>query len=342
MIKNKYYILFLLLLNTFVAAAQPPISKVQFFQEDKLVIVDLSTDLKTLVSQKKTETWQPANITFHFPDSSVIKEDIKLTARGEFRRTECFVPSIKLNFKNASSPKLAKLGKLKLVVGCGTRTNDEKLILKEFLVYKMYNLLTDMSFRVRLLRINYDDTRDKIKSYSQYGFLIEDVDQMAKRNKCKEVDKPSFNTEKTDRQQMTLLALFQYMVGNTDWAVPNYHNIKLMRIATDSISFPYAVPYDFDFAGAVDAPYAIPDENLKIATVKQRVYRGFPRTMDELESTLDIFRKKSEAIKKLVLNFDLLPKKDREQMLDYLDEFYETIDSKSVVRRVFIDDARVE
>jgi len=342
MIKSKSYILFFLLLNTFFAAAQPPISKVQFFQEDKLVIVDLSTDLKTLVSQKKTESWQPANITFHFPDSAVIKEDIKLTARGEFRRTECFVPSIKLDFKNTTSPRLAKLGRLKLVVGCGTRTNDEKLILKEFLVYKMYNLLTDMSFRVRLLRINYNDTRGKIKSYSQYGFLIEDVDQMAKRNKCKEVDKPSFNTEKTDRQQMTLLALFQYMVGNTDWAVPNYHNIKLMRIATDSISFPYAVPYDFDFAGVVDAPYAIPDENLKIASVKQRVYRGFPRTMDELEAALDIFRKKSEGIKKLVLNFDLLPKKERELMLDYLDEFYETIDSKSVVRRVFIDDARVE
>ena len=342
MIKNKSYIFLFLLLNVLVAGAQPPVNKARFFQEDKLITLDLSTDLKTLVSQKKTETWQPANVTFYFPDSSVIKEDIKLSARGQFRRTECYVPSIKLDFKNPTSPKLAKLGKLKLVVGCGTRTNYENLILKEFLVYKIYNLLTNMSFRVRLLRINYNDTRGKIKRYSQYGFLIEDVDQVAKRNNCKEVEKQSFRTEKTDRQQMTLVALFQYMVGNTDWAVPNYHNIKLMRIGTDTVSFPYAVPYDFDFAGVVDAPYAIPDENLKIASVKERVYRGFPRTIDELEAALAIFREKSEAIKKLLLNFDLLPKKDREIMLDYLDEFYETIDSKSLVKRIFIDDARID
>ena len=341
MIKNTCNI-FLVLLFALAAAAQAPINKAQFFKEDKLVILDLTTDLKTLVSQKKKETWQPATVTFHLPDSSVIKEDITLTARGEFRRTQCYVPSIKLNFKNPTSPKLGKLGKLKLVVGCGTRTNDENLILKEFLVYKMYNLLTDMSFRVRLLRINYNDTREKVKRYSQYGFLIEDVDQMAKRNKCKEVAKPSFKTETTDRQQTTLVALFQYMVGNTDWAVPNYHNIKLMRPVTDTVSFPYVVPYDFDFAGVVDAPYAIPSENLNITSVKQRLYRGFPRTMDELEAALNIFREKSVAIKKLVLDFELLPKKDRQVMLDYLDEFYETIDSKTLVKRIFIDDARLE
>ncbi len=339
--KPGRFILPLLLLLSFAALAQPPLNKVRFFEDEGVVTMDLSTNLKSLVSQKKLETYQAAKVTFHFPDSSVISENIRLTARGEFRRKECYVPSIKLDFKNPSS-QLNKLGKLKLVVGCGMRPSDEKLILKEYLVYKMYNLLTDMSFRVRLLRINYTDDNEKIRPYTQCGFLIEDVDQMAKRNNCREVQKESVRTETTDRAQTTLVSLFQYMIGNTDWAIPNYHNVKLMRPVTDSISFPYTVPYDFDFAGVVDAPYAVPDERLQIASVRERVYRGFPRTTQELQAALDKFKEKREAIKSLVLNFNLLPMLERQEMIGYIDEFYKTIESKSLVKKIFIEDARIE
>jgi hypothetical protein len=338
--KNKWYILLVLLMNVLIASAQPKLNRTHFFEDDKLVKMDLSTDLKKLITNKKVETYQPATVSMHFPDSSVISEEIRLSARGEFRRTECFVPSIKLDFKNTTSPKLTPLGKLKLVVGCGTHADDERLLLKEFLIYKIYNLFTDKSFRVRLLRINYSDVKGKIKAYSQYGFLIEDVDEMAKRSKCKEVEKTIFLTERTDRQQMTLVAVFQYMIANTDWSVPNYHNIKLMRPVTDSFSLPYTIPYDFDFAGLVDASYAIPKEELGISSVRERLYRGFPRTMEEIQTTLDIFREKKEVIKKLVMNFELLTPKYRKEMIDYLDEFYKTIENKTLVRRIFIDNAR--
>jgi len=348
--KNRWYIVLYFLANVLIASAQPslttvpltavPLNTTRFFQEDKLVSMDLSTDLKKLVSEKKLDTYQPATVTCRFPDSSVICESIRLSARGEFRRTECFVPSIKLDFKNESSPKLSPLHKLKLVVGCGSRVDDERLLLKEFLIYKIYNLLSEKSFRVRLLHINYKDTREKIKSYSQYAFVIEDVDKMAKRNNCYEVEKQVFKSERTDRDQMTLVAIFQYMIGNTDWSVPNYHNIKLIRPAGDSVSFPYTVPYDFDFAGLVNARYAIPSENLSITSVQERLYRGFSRTMEEIQGMLNIFREKREAIKNLVMNFELLSLRYRKEMIGYLDEFYKTIESTSLVERVFIDDAR--
>ncbi len=348
--KKRFHILLFLLITGLTAFAQPvlnanalpvsTLSPARFFKEEKLLTVDLSTDLKKLTIEKKLETYQPATVTCHFPDSSVISESIRLSARGQFRRTECFVPSIKLDFKNESSPKLSPLNKLKLVVGCGVRADDERLILKEFLIYKMYNLLTEKSFRVRLLHINYKDTREKIKPYSQYGFLIEDVDKMAKRNKCNEVEKQVFRTERTDRDQMTLVAVFQYMIGNTDWSVPNYHNIKLMRTVADSISFPYAIPYDFDFAGLVDAHYAIPNQDLPISSVRERLYRGFPRSMEEIQRTLSIFRDKKEAIKDLIMKFELLNLRSRKEMVEYLDDFYTTIETNSLVKRIFIDDAR--
>jgi len=338
--KNKWYIISFLLLNVVAASAQKPVKKNRFFKDDQLIMMDLSTDLKKLVAEKKLNSYQPAKVTLHFPDSSVISEEIRLSARGEFRRQNCFLPTLRLDFRNPGSPQLAPLKRLKLVCGCGTGTVNEKLVLKEFLVYKIYNLLTDLSFRVRLLQINYQDTRGKIKSYTQYGFFIEDVDEMAKRNKYYEVDKPAFNTQRTDRQQMTLVAIFQYMIGNTDWAVPNYHNIKLMRPVADSFASPYPVPYDFDFCGVVDASYATPHEDLGTTSVTERVYRGFPRAMGELQMTLDIFREKKEAIKNLVLNFEPLPARSRDEIMDYLNEFYKTIDSKRFVEDVFISNAR--
>lgn len=51
-----------------------------------------------------------------------------------------------LNFRNNSSPRLQSLGKLKMVIGCGVASSDEELLLKEFLVYKIYNLLEEKVF----------------------------------------------------------------------------------------------------------------------------------------------------------------------------------------------------
>lgn len=338
--KTRWHIFSFLLLNVLAASAQKTIGRSRFFKEDTLITMDLSTDLKKLVSEKKLNSYQPAKVTFRFADSSVISESLTLSARGEFRRTNCFFPTMRLDFKNQASSRLASLKRLKLVNGCEKGSQYERLVLKEFLVYKIYSLLTDRSFRVRLLYVNYQDTRGKIKSHSQYGFFIEDVDDMAKRNKCNEVQRRAFNTENTDRRQMTLVAIFQYMIGNTDWAVPNYHNIKLMRPVTDSFSFPYVIPYDFDFCGLVDASYATPDENLGTSSVKERVYRGFRRSMEELQSILSIFREKREEIKKLVMNFEQLSLPYRKEVMAYLDEFYSLIARKNFVQDTFIDNAR--
>ena len=60
-------------------------------------------------------------------------------------------------------------------------------------------------------------------------FYIEDFDVTSKRNACKEVKISKLHTENTDRKQMTMVAMFEYMIGNTDWSVYANHNIKLMQ-----------------------------------------------------------------------------------------------------------------
>jgi hypothetical protein len=205
----------------------------------------------------------------------------------------------------------------------------------------MYNLLTDMSFRVRLAKITYEDTKGK-KSYTQYGYLIEDVDAMAKRNHCKELEKVAYSQDQTVRSQITLVCLFQYMIGNADWAVPNYHNMKLIKSNDATKIQPYAVPYDFDYCGFVNAYYALPPEELGNKDVKERVYRGFPRTMEELQECLKIFNDQKQNIHNLISNFEPIPGKYRGEMWDYIDEFYNIIKDKKSVQREFIDNARTK
>jgi len=114
----------------------------------------------------------------------------------------------------------------------------------------------------------------------------------------------------------------------------------LIQPAKDSTARPIVVPYDFDYAGLVDAYYAVPNEGLPIENVRQRLYRGYSRTPDELNEAFAIFNKQKEKIYSLVHNFDLLTEKNRKIIIDYLDDFYKTIHSSNQVKSIFIEQAR--
>ncbi|HNU15953.1 MAG TPA: hypothetical protein PKI55_16005 [Chitinophagaceae bacterium] len=331
----------LLLATSIVSHAQTgTVDSIKFFTDEALISMTLTTDIRQLQTEKKQDVFQPATVSMKFPDSSVIEESIMVGARGKFRRSYCRIPPMMLNFRNTTSPRLNPLGKLKLVIGCGIKEEDEELLLKEFLVYKIYNILEDRSFRVRLLNVNYNDSRGKVKSFSQYAFLIEDDGDMARRNGCRKKADAKFLTEATNRDMMTMVALFQYMIGNTDWAVPNNHNIKLIYERGNEAAPPIVVPYDFDYCGLVNAGYAIPNEIIGTEKVTERVYRGFPRTLEEIQITLDIFRSKKDSILSLINNFPLLGNRAKKEMINYLEEFFRMINNKGEVKSVFVDNAR--
>jgi hypothetical protein len=275
-----------------------------------------------------------------FSDTSVISEEIRVQPRGVYRKLNCDIAALMLNFKNTSSPKLSPLKKLKLVGGCRIGSGNEDLLLKEYLIYKIYNLISTMSFRVRLLHINYSDSKQKYKPYWQYAFLIEDMNDLSSRNNCVEIKKKVFARDGTDREQMTVVNLFQYMIGNTDWSIPNYHNIKLVVPKNDTFAKPYVVPYDFDYAGLVNAPYAVPNEHLPITAVTDRYYKGFPRTMEELLKSVLIFKEKKEVIMFNIKKFTLLNTRVKNEMIRYLEEFYQVIDDKKSLQSAFITNAR--
>jgi hypothetical protein len=286
------------------------------------------------------------DINFHatfittLPDSTQVDDKIVLNIRGHFRLGFCYVPPIKLIFNYSENSKMYSLRDLKLVNECKISTEYEQYLLKEYTIYKIYNLLTDLSFRARLLKLNLQDSLGKKKTISEYAFLLEDIKTVAKRNNCKDLKNVKLQTEATDRRQMTMVAIFEYMIGNTDWAVSVNHNTKLVKSINDSLSRPFVIPYDFDYSGFVNTNYAIPDERLEIENVRQRLYRGYPRSLPEVENVVSIFRVQKDKIYSLINNFDLLTRSSKTEMTQYLDEFYAIINDPKSLKLTFVDNAR--
>lgn len=328
-----------LLVSLISTAQKQQVDSLKFFTDEQVIEMTLKTDIKALQRQKGDDVFQGGSVIMKFPDNTVVNEKIQVGARGKFRRGFCRIPPMMINFRTPGSA-LSNLGKLKLVISCGSRSGDEELLLKEYLVYKIYNHFEDKSFRVRLMNVTYEDESGKNKPFTQYAFLIEDDAEMARRNGCKKKDHPPYLTEQTDRELMTMVSIFQYFIGNTDWSVPNNHNVKLIFNRENDAALPYAVPYDFDYCGLVDASYAIPNEIIGTEKVTERVYRGFPRNLEETQTILNVFRNKKESIFALINNFELLSERTRKGMTGYLEEFYTSIENSNKVKSIFVDNAR--
>lgn len=337
---KNIYVFFLALLVAGTLSAQEKVDSIKFFTDEEIVEMTLTTDIRKMQQEKGEDMFQPATALCKIPGMADIEEQVQVAPRGHFRRQYCAIPPIMIDFSNPGSPKLSPLGKLKLVIGCGSNGNDEQLVLKEYLIYKIYNQLEDKSFRVRLLKVNYVDTRGKVKPFTQYAFLIEDDKDMAVRNNCERKPKATYAMESTNRELMTKVAVFEYMISNGDWSVPANHNIRLIHHKENQYDLPYAVPYDFDHSGFVNASYATPAEILGTESVTERVYRGFPRTMEELQNTFDLFRAKRNAISSLISNFSLLNARNKKELVSYIDEFYKIIEDNKRVKTIFIDNAR--
>jgi hypothetical protein len=277
---------FALLLCVVQGSAQTTkIDRVGFFEEVKPLDVTLVMNIQKMMSKRSKQGYQfEATFLSILSDSTKVKEPVVLEVRGNFRRENCYLPPLKINFKSRGGTIMAPLGSLKLVNVCEDSYRHDEYLLKEYLAYRIFNLITDKSFRVRLLNLRYVDSAGKKKPIVTHAFLLEDSKAMAKRNNMVEWGGERINTESTNRQQMTIVALFEYMIGNTDWSVPVKHNIRLMVPKEDTLVDPFAVPYDFDYCGLINAEYAVPSEAFAIKSVTQRVYRGFPRTWKNCRS----------------------------------------------------------
>ncbi|RMG21575.1 MAG: hypothetical protein D6730_18030 [Bacteroidetes bacterium] len=301
------------------------------FASDAPIKLRIQANFKELLKNRNDDsTYHEAVMTYERPSGEeVVIEGAQLRLRGNFRRKNCGFPPLRLKFDPAKVQGTLFEGqdKLKMVTHCeNRRTTFGDYLLQEYLIYKMYNLLTDYSFRVQLLEVTYVDVSAKYRPIEQYAFLIEDEDQMARRLGGEMVEE-KVNFSSMDQDEAGMMAVFQFMIGNTDWSVLSQHNIKVFKHAgTDRY---VAIPYDFDWAGLIAPPYAQPNPLLGTTNVRQRVFRGYCRSSAEFDADFHRLKAQRQAIFALVSSCDQLSSRARDRSLNYLQSFYEILEDSN-------------
>ncbi len=314
---------------------QQPVSEKALFDSDHIMTITLKGQTKELINDRsENPQYHPFVFSFYNEDSTAVEFPVEIRTRGHFRklRENCNYPPLMIQFPKQGkhlSTVFREQSKLKLVVPC---VSDEYVV-REWLVYKIYNLVTPMSFRARLVRIKLEDSRTGKSIASFYGIFLEEEKQVAKRNKATSIEQ-QLRPEQTKPDVFLTMAVFEYLIGNTDWSVQYMQNIKLLMPDGDPV--PITVPYDFDHAGIVNAPYARPAEELLMRSVRERRYRGYcVRDLKVFEPVISKFNQVRNEIHNLYTSNTLLDPKYIKATTRYLDEFYATINNPKSWQRDF-------
>jgi hypothetical protein len=259
---------------------------------------------------------------------------VEFSSRGHFRLRQgsCTWVPLRVHFKkkNAAGTLFDGQSSLKLVTHCRDNDDFEQHVLREYLPYRIYSLVSPIAFRARLAKITYADATGKAMT-TRYGMFIEDDSDVARRAEARSIELPRTLFKDLEPESLTTMSLFEYMIGNTDVSIVKNHNVKLMVNEQRTIT---PVPYDFDFSGLVDTVYANPDPKLGIQSVHDRLYRGPCRSDVEMTPVVERFSAKKAEILAL---YDALPDLNagyRKRAQSFLETFFSSIDRKDLKRAI--------
>jgi len=298
--------------------------------------VRIVAPLTTLLYERPFDEELPATLQYTDSAGQTVEFDMKIRTRGKFRRKKdvCAFPPMRLNFKSSQTKGTLfhKQNKVKLVTHCQSKTSYEQVILREYTAYRILNVMTDASFRVRLLRITYVDSEGKKRDNVSHGFIIEHRDRLAKRLGKSYLEVPKTKVSTLEPDYANMVSVYHYLIGNTDFSPVKAavgetccHNQVLFGNDGELV---WSVPYDFDQAGLVDAPHAGPNKRFKLRSVKQRLYRGRCAHNDLLEKTVADYNARREDIMSVLGEVEDASARSVKTMVSYVEKFYDTINSE--------------
>jgi hypothetical protein len=310
----------------------------KFFEATEPLPVTLVLNIKRIRSDHDENPPYRDAVFKYKEDTSAVSVPARVRTRGIWRLKMCEFPPLRVNFTNeaAKHTVFKGLDKPKLVNFCHDDDTGEQYLLQEYQLYRIYRLLTPASHGVRLMRITYQDSASGKVQATRYAFMEEDPDAVAARMNGKMLKITGAGPADLEPYQDALVGVFQYMIGNTDFALSALHNAELLgRENGDYLP----IVYDFDFAGAVNARYATPDPRLRIQNVRQRIYRGYCVPAEEYPKVFALFNAKKDSI--YALYHDAVGKLLRPQIVDetlsYFDQFYKTINDPRAARDDIMD-----
>ena len=332
-------VLLLLVLGLCAAAALAQTGEKPLFASTEPIRIVIAGPV-TQIARSRSEDRHPGSLTVAGTNEAL---PITLSARGitRLKPDVCQFPPLWVRFASPPPPQSIFAGQksLKLVTHCRGSESFQQHVLLEYAAYRMFNALSPASFRVRLAQIDYVDERGRPVT-SRYGFFVEDLDDVARRNGKQEAKLPArIPTSALSQPHAALYALFQHMVANHDWSMRAgpvgeecCHNAKLIAPARGVAAGVIPIPYDFDFSGLVNAPYATPPEILKISSVRQRNYRGYCLHNNAVLAAAVQYRAKRPAILAALAETPGMERRTIERASAYLDGFFADIASSEAVQ----------
>jgi hypothetical protein len=315
-------------------ADQKPSPEKSLFDTDEELNISLKGDVRSVLNDRSDNPQNHPFDLLYKKDSTEIIIPVQLKTRGHYRKLKenCNYPPLLIQF-GKDGPKLnsafREQSKLKLVMPC----EGDEYVIREWLVYKLYNLVTPNSFKARLVKVKLKDIKNKKSPAPFYGILLEEEKQLAKRNASTSIER-KIKPRETQTDLFLKMAVFQYMIGNTDWSIEFMQNIKLLMPEGEIVPIP--VPYDFDHAGIVNTSYAAPAPELQMSSIRQRRYRGYCITdMKTFDNVIALYNRLKNDIYKTYTSCSLLDAKYIKSTVQYLDEFYETINTPKKLQKEF-------
>lgn len=286
----------------------------------------LELDLDSLMDNRKNAQYIPATLTDELGKSF----KLEIRTRGKFRRKRCEIPPIKLKFHKDSlqEDQFNAMNEIKLVLPCADRPENDQLIVREYVAYRMYEGLNpDFSTRARLIRLHLKDHKKK-RPKKMFGLLVEHEEQVSARTNCSIVQEWGVTPDKLNADHTALMVLHQYFIGNTDWEILSCRNIMLLQPPDSAKLIP--VPYDFDFSGLVSAPYASPSAESGVLTVRDRYLMANGIDEQAIRNARDKFLAAKKSLYAWCKNSNL-SSESSELMTAFLDIFFKAVEADEPV-----------
>ncbi|MDQ2179213.1 hypothetical protein [Marinifilum sp. D714] len=342
--RNLVLLLMLLVCSGNILSANPITAKdrdsllnLPLFKNEDLLKIELKTDLALLINDIAEKR------KYHKSELKVLSEngkadvfEVKVKTRGNFRRRKqnCNFPPLrfKIPVKEAKGTEFEGQSKLKYVSHCQSFVDDyEQHTIEEYLIYKMYNLISNHSYRVRLSQVAFIDVNSS-DTITKFGFFLEDKEDVALRNGKNILNFKNMKQYEILRENMVMLSLFQLMIGNADWDVGRLHNIDVLSVSEHSI--PVVVPFDFDWSGIINHSYYTLSPKIEPDAKYKRLYKGMRWNSEELAQAFENFKELKPSFLEVISSCTYLKDENRNKLIGYIEEFYRLINSKRDVREV--------
>ncbi len=266
-----------------------------------------------------------------------IEVPVSLRVRGKSRAQVCSFPPLRLDIEPGAAigTPFAGQERLKLVTHCRASPGHEQNVIDEYAAYQMFAMLSEVSYRTRLLRIRYVDTdKPGRPALVRHGFVIEPARRLAARTGGDVLKVPHVVKARLDPDQAALVFVFQYLIASADWSLVAAagdrhccHNIDLIAIEGAH----HLVPFDFDLSGLVAPKYARRGANKGVQEVRNRRYRGYCIDSSHLAAALQGLLDQQAAFQALLQALPAVDAKATGRQQEFLERFYRDVGDPEVL-----------